>query len=474
MMAAVLPTTARNFHDANPCAAHDSRTISTAAASTASETRTQHEVAARRDDGHVETTASAQQFPAHSSSADSAGEAQQNIKCSPPPHINVAAEIDDAGEAAPKKSDIIEPPLEADTTAKQENNNNNNMCLPEQKPAAPKSNDDDEHEVAESSVAVAEKAAAAHDDSVASVPPSMEEEDDDPETPKTDNKKKKKNLILKPGQSAGRWTQQEHQAFLEGLKVFGREWKKVAQNIPTRTSAQIRSHAQKYFAKLAREEHSLQACSDAVVPTTTTTTLAPSVQRNVDRILADPMGAQQEVEDTLRALRERYRQLQIRLQERNNRATRHGTMGSNIVQDEDDGDSLSHQEEQRRRSNIMERRKRPFQDLSTHHQQHHDEMSSVSSPTSLASWSPSRELGDQELTAVLVLGGTLPRSSSNQDLRNRTNAAGQANSSSSSSVESNHQDDDTSENKRQRRMSGDGGGHKSDSDDSGQNDRMVL
>lgn len=41
--------------------------------------------------------------------------------------------------------------------------------------------------------------------------------------------------------------------FLEALNLFGREWKKVADYIQTRSSAQIRSHAQKYFAKLEKE-----------------------------------------------------------------------------------------------------------------------------------------------------------------------------------------------------------------------------
>jgi len=61
---------------------------------------------------------------------------------------------------------------------------------------------------------------------------------------------------LKPqmGMNGGRWTEQEHQSFLAGLRLYGREWKKVASKIKTRTSAQIRSHAQKYFAKLARDD----------------------------------------------------------------------------------------------------------------------------------------------------------------------------------------------------------------------------
>lgn len=55
------------------------------------------------------------------------------------------------------------------------------------------------------------------------------------------------------GASHGRWTKEEHEAFLEGLKKYGREWKKVADMIKTRTSAQIRSHAQKYFYKMGKK-----------------------------------------------------------------------------------------------------------------------------------------------------------------------------------------------------------------------------
>ncbi|CAM9728209.1 unnamed protein product, partial [Heterosigma akashiwo] len=48
-----------------------------------------------------------------------------------------------------------------------------------------------------------------------------------------------------------RWTKKEHEAFLKGLQLYGREWKQISKTIPTRTSAQIRSHAQKYFQKLS-------------------------------------------------------------------------------------------------------------------------------------------------------------------------------------------------------------------------------
>ena len=42
----------------------------------------------------------------------------------------------------------------------------------------------------------------------------------------------------------GRWTKHEHDAFLEGLKLYGKEWKKVAAKVKTRTVVQTRTHAQ--------------------------------------------------------------------------------------------------------------------------------------------------------------------------------------------------------------------------------------
>jgi hypothetical protein len=37
----------------------------------------------------------------------------------------------------------------------------------------------------------------------------------------------------------GRWTKEEHELFLEGLGKYGREWKKVACLIKTRSAAQV-------------------------------------------------------------------------------------------------------------------------------------------------------------------------------------------------------------------------------------------
>lgn len=53
--------------------------------------------------------------------------------------------------------------------------------------------------------------------------------------------------------SNGRWTKEEHQRFLEAVKQFGKNWKKVEEYVGTRSGAQIRSHAQKFFQRLEKE-----------------------------------------------------------------------------------------------------------------------------------------------------------------------------------------------------------------------------
>ncbi len=54
--------------------------------------------------------------------------------------------------------------------------------------------------------------------------------------------------------STGRWTTEEHNLFEDGLRKYGKQWKRIAEEIPTRTVVQIRTHAQKYFLKLAKIE----------------------------------------------------------------------------------------------------------------------------------------------------------------------------------------------------------------------------
>ena len=104
--------------------------------------------------------------------------------------------------------------------------------------------------------------------------------------------------------STGRWTTEEHDEFLKYLDIYGREWKKVAERITTRTAAQIRSHAQKYFKKL--ESTGEDAARPA--PTQTSRSASPNVLHprfaptcsTGAETLAGALGA---LDDMLRALR---------------------------------------------------------------------------------------------------------------------------------------------------------------------------
>ena len=53
--------------------------------------------------------------------------------------------------------------------------------------------------------------------------------------------------------NSGRWSNDEHQKFLQGILKYGNEWKKVQNIIKTRSSTQARSHAQKFFLRLKKE-----------------------------------------------------------------------------------------------------------------------------------------------------------------------------------------------------------------------------
>ena len=69
-------------------------------------------------------------------------------------------------------------------------------------------------------------------------------EDLNEEEPKNDNENSGNN---------GRWAQNEHFRFLAGCLRYGNNWKKVETYVRTRTSTQIRSHAQKYLKKLEKK-----------------------------------------------------------------------------------------------------------------------------------------------------------------------------------------------------------------------------
>ena len=70
----------------------------------------------------------------------------------------------------------------------------------------------------------------------------------------TRNKKNKKNKIISTNIeediNEGRWESDEHMRFIEAINIYGNEWKEVQKYVATRSSNQVRSHAQKFFLKL--------------------------------------------------------------------------------------------------------------------------------------------------------------------------------------------------------------------------------
>ena len=65
---------------------------------------------------------------------------------------------------------------------------------------------------------------------------------------------KNKNIEINNGtHSDGRWNSDEHKRFIIGCLLYGNNWKKVEGYVQTRTSTQIRSHAQKFLIKLKKK-----------------------------------------------------------------------------------------------------------------------------------------------------------------------------------------------------------------------------
>lgn len=51
----------------------------------------------------------------------------------------------------------------------------------------------------------------------------------------------------------GRWTKEEHNKFVDGLRKYGKNWKLIEDYVNTRSGSQIRSHAQKFFSRLEKQ-----------------------------------------------------------------------------------------------------------------------------------------------------------------------------------------------------------------------------
>ena len=58
----------------------------------------------------------------------------------------------------------------------------------------------------------------------------------------------------KQGENTGRWSTNEHTLFLSGIQNYGKDWKRIADLIPSRTVVQTRTHAQKYVRKVAKQQ----------------------------------------------------------------------------------------------------------------------------------------------------------------------------------------------------------------------------
>ncbi|KAL4018357.1 hypothetical protein IC575_021952 [Cucumis melo] len=58
-----------------------------------------------------------------------------------------------------------------------------------------------------------------------------------------------------------RWKEEEHEKFIEALKLYGRDWRQIEEHVGTKTAVQIRSHAQKFFSKVTRNSNGCSTTS---------------------------------------------------------------------------------------------------------------------------------------------------------------------------------------------------------------------
>lgn len=78
----------------------------------------------------------------------------------------------------------------------------------------------------------------------------------------------------------GKWTEEEHEAFLIGMEKVGRNWTRVSKEfVLSRTPTQITSHAQKYFEGLRNDRGPKRSVFDITLERQSTTTCPESVTK---------------------------------------------------------------------------------------------------------------------------------------------------------------------------------------------------
>lgn len=90
----------------------------------------------------------------------------------------------------------------------------------------------------------------------------------------------------------------EHVRFLEALKNYGKNWKKVEEHVATRTSTQARSHAQKFFANILKRNMTMEQFLDNL-SYDTLQELRMSAQRNIDGGLEGSVDGEAEIDKLL-------------------------------------------------------------------------------------------------------------------------------------------------------------------------------
>mmetsp|Transcript_16053 Transcript_16053/g.34768 ORF Transcript_16053/g.34768 Transcript_16053/m.34768 type:complete len:171 (-) Transcript_16053:111-623(-) len=86
--------------------------------------------------------------------------------------------------------------------------------------------------------------------------------------------KKRVTSLSKSAIKSGRWTVEEKATFLKGLKMFGKgKWKEIATMIPTRSTIQVKTHAQQIIKRVEAGED-IYAYLESQ-PTTASTTTSP-------------------------------------------------------------------------------------------------------------------------------------------------------------------------------------------------------